>query len=230
MDQADYEQEMERLKAKIERYREAISSIKAENAAEDLQLKARMDSIEKRVVAGEQRLQELAEIMEEGLDRFLTEIEKLKALVHEQQQQQDKGIKASNGKQHSVYERTQSPAQLRNGASRNTAFNTSHQNVPAFSHLRRMAEQTSVDMNKPSEKSAPRYQVPSLIDTRRTEEAAAPLLKKNSSTQQEEGLTTAADQSKAIANPVPQKGKAAEPTHDANANVTYPFWKKFKKI
>ncbi|QTD40466.1 hypothetical protein [Sporosarcina sp. Te-1] len=228
MDQANHEKEMERLKAKIERYREAISSIKTENAAEDLQMRAKMDSIEKRIVAGEQRLQELTEIMEEGLFRFSTEIEKLKAMVHEEQQ--DKGKNTTNVKHHSAYERTQSPVQLRNGSNRNTVFNTSQQNVPAFSHLRRMAEQTTVDMNKPSEKNASRYQVPSLMDTKRTEEAVEPPLKKNSSVQQEEGVTTVADQSKAITNPVPQKAKTVEPVYDANTNVTYPFWKKFKKI
>ncbi|GKV56150.1 hypothetical protein NCCP2222_20970 [Sporosarcina sp. NCCP-2222] len=225
MEQSDYEIEMERLKAKVERYREAISSIKAENAAEDFQWRARVDSIEQRMAEGEQRLKELTDILEEGMGQFFREIEKLKAIVFEHQQNKEKNT--TDVRHSNAYERTQSPAQLRNGSSRN--INGGQQNIPAFSRLRSIAEQTTVDMNKPSEKNAPRYQVPALIDTKRKENASEPPLKKNSSAMQEEGSETVGEQSKAKVNPIQEKAKTAEAVYDGNANVTYPFWKKFKK-
>ncbi|MDW0114189.1 hypothetical protein QT711_13415 [Sporosarcina saromensis] len=72
MDKQDRrDEEIEQLNKKIERYRQALASLKKDSSTTDIHLKRRMGKVEKSVEAQNGQLEEMAKMLEEGL-RFLS--------------------------------------------------------------------------------------------------------------------------------------------------------------
>lgn len=65
------DEEIEQLNRKIERYRQALASLKKDSSTTDIHLKRRMGKVEKSVEAHNDQMEEMAKMLEEGL-RFLS--------------------------------------------------------------------------------------------------------------------------------------------------------------
>ncbi|MCG3087211.1 hypothetical protein [Sporosarcina cyprini] len=224
MEDANRNAEIEQLKKKVERYREALSSIKTEYSSDDLQLKKKFDVVEKNLDNLDTKVKELALLLEEGLHKLSEKIIEVKERLEEVDRKRESGGSGD------LHRHTKHPDHLpthsrkeRMPSQRNTA-------VPSFNQLRKLAEKTA-NANTPSPRSRPSYEVPPVH-----EESERPHIPEEDapdspmSTEDIQETSQLMETSKDA--PVLSKGKEAVPIESIrndNTSPSSPFWRKFKK-
>lgn len=135
--------EIEQLKRKIERYQQALTSLKKGNATSDIHLKRRLSKVETNVEHIHERVNEMSGLLEEGLSilsqRVKTLDDKNRDLILQQHKSSGKDLYNSSQMQH------QQPDNLHTLGNKETQSLTQNTSVPSFQLLQRMAKPERID-------------------------------------------------------------------------------------
>lgn len=155
-DQRDVE--IEQLNKKIERYRQALSSLKAGSATADIHLKKRLGKVEKSVEQLNEQLDEMAKLLEEGLSFLSTSVKELGEKYNDVSTRQIISTERGNERVTENSHDDQSRNVLTKSNTKETP-STLNPSIPSFKQLQHMAIQQPVD-NSPKPLNYNRNQPP----------------------------------------------------------------------
>lgn len=150
--------EIEQLKSKIEKYRKALSTLKAQNPSEDIHLKRRVRTLEENVEQLNVQVQEFATMFDEGVTYLINEIEQLANKLNEHVI--GKKETAKPRKEPVRIEQNEHPSNLSIQSDDQSARQQS--TIPSFKQMRQLAAlHPAVQPNEPPKST--RYNAPAAL-------------------------------------------------------------------
>lgn len=223
--------EIEQLKNKIEKYRKALSSLKSENSSEDIHLKRKVQSLEKNVEQLNGQVQELANLVDEGITNLSYEIKELAEKYNEQLIGKKETMPPRIKSAHSYQNELPSSISIQPDAQ-----SSSHQStVPTFKRLRQLAAlHPSVQPNESPK--PPRYHAPAvstnISEIRELKPITHEEINRPRRGEDSDAATSLFGGQTSRDNQEIEKSKSAQPPTQLYARDEIQdssFWKKFKK-
>jgi chromosome segregation ATPase len=223
--------EIEQLKNKIEKYRKALSSLSSENSSEDIHLKRKVQSLEKNVEQLNERVQELAHLVDEGITNLSNEIKELAEKNNEQLIGKKDTATPRLKSTHSSLSEFPSSISIQP----DTQSSSYQSTVPTFKRLRQLAAlQPSVQPNESP--MPPRYHAPAVSTNTSEIRELKPItheeINRPSRGEDSNAATSLFVNQSSREHKDIEKSQSAQPTTQLYARDEIqdsPFWKKFKK-